>query len=116
MIHCMLRRKSTRNEPASSKAEESEPIPQIKFAKPKILLIDLDEDVTKTLRAEGYNVASGTFGSPYRVAKGSHYEPVVIKASLPNYTEQELFVIDLQSPETLPNAPADKLNPIEELD
>jgi hypothetical protein len=112
----MLRRKSTGNEPASAKAEESEPIPQVKFAKPKILLIDLDEDVANTLQAEGYNVASGTFGSPYRVAKGSHYEPVVIKASLPNYTEQELFVIDLQPPETLPNAPADKLNPMEELD
>ncbi|HYT54594.1 MAG TPA: hypothetical protein VEQ38_07775 [Verrucomicrobiae bacterium] len=112
----MLRRKPDRDKSTPVKAEESPAGPQIKFAKPKILLIDLDDDVEKTLQAEGYNVTSGTFGAPYQVGKGSHYEPVVIKASLPNYTEQELFVIDLEAPKTLPAAPADKVTPMEELD
>src|SRR5438445_11634141 len=112
----MLRRKSSGNKPVPAKAEDLQQGPPIKFAKPKILLIDLTDDVEQALRTEGYNVAPGTFGSPYRVTKGSHYEPVVVKASLPNYTEQELFVIDLKAGEVLPNAPSDKIAPMEALD
>jgi hypothetical protein len=112
----MLRRKTDRGKSTPGETEEAAAGAQIKFTKPKILLIDLGDEVEKTLRTEGYNVVSGTFGSPYRVGKGSHYEPVVIKASLPNYTEQEVFVIDLRPPETLPDAPAEKVTPMEELD
>ena len=34
----------------------------IKYQKPKILLIDLDDDAEKTIRSAGYNVSIGTFG------------------------------------------------------
>jgi hypothetical protein len=79
-------------------------------------LVDLDKDVRTILENEGYNVAVGTFGRPYQVQKRSRYEPVVVKASLPNYTEQEIIVVDLVPDEPMPNSPAEKSTPMEELD
>ena len=83
-----------------SATELSEP----KYKHPKILLIDTAPEIATTLEKEGYNVSIGTFGKPYKVQKDSGYRPVVVKASLPNYTEQEIIVIDLvaDDPETGP--------------
>lgn len=107
-----------RSAPAKKPPEqpEPEPAPVLKFEHPKILLIDLDDVVKATLEKEGYNVAVGTFGTPYKVAKHSGYKPVVVKASLPNYTEQEVIVVDLVPSEPTPDPPAEKSKPQEELD
>lgn len=104
--------------PAKKPSEQPEPAPgpALKFEHPKILLIDLDDVVKATLEKEGYNVAVGTFGTPYKVGKHSGYEPVVVKASLPNYTEQEIIVVDLVPGEPTPDPPAEKSKPMEELD
>ncbi|MFZ2654096.1 MAG: hypothetical protein WAX69_04215 [Victivallales bacterium] len=92
------------------------PVSHLKYEHPKILLIDLDNNVQKTLESEGYNVSVGTFGRPYKVQKSSGYEPVVVKASLPNHTEQEIIVIDLVPNEPIPDPPTEKTVPMQDLD
>jgi hypothetical protein len=77
--------------------------PEPRYAKPKILLVDLPEEAASRLASSGFNVQAGTFGRPYRVQKTDDYSPVIAQAHLPNYTEQEVIVIDLTPPE-----PADR--------
>lgn len=72
-----------------------------KYEKPKILLIDLPDDVFERALSAGYNASAGTFGSPYEVNKSDNYLPVIIKEfDLPNYTEQEIIFVDLTPPVT----------------
>jgi len=87
-----------------------------KHQRPKILLIDLDREVEAKLLNHGYNVASGSFGIPYEVKKGAGYEPVVIDAQLPNYSEQEIIIIDLFGREPVPSPRVEKEVPEEEAD
>ena len=72
-----------------------------KYQKPKILLIDLPDTVLDGVRSAGFNASAGTFGSPYKVARSDSYVPVIPEARLPNYTEQEIIIIDLTPPETI---------------
>ena len=110
----MFKKKPILKTPASTPAATESTAP--KFQRPKILLIDTQEDVSKTLEEDGYNVSNGTFGKPYKVQKQSGYLPVVLKASLPNYTEQEIVVIDLVPDAPEVEAPAEKATPMEEPD
>lgn len=76
-----------------------DPVAQ-KYPRPKILLIDLEEEAERVLAGAGYNVAVGSFGKPYKVEKSSGFQQVIIpKVKLPNYTEQEIIVIDLKPSE-----------------
>jgi hypothetical protein len=70
----------------------------MKFAKPKIMLVDLPQEAGESLRELGFNVAVGTFGSRYSVVK--RYDPVGVRlsADLPGLNEQEIVFIDLQQP------------------
>jgi len=70
-----------------------------RFPKPKILLVDLPEGATARLSAAGFNVVSGTLGRPYRVPRSDNYVPVIAQPHLPNYTEQEVVIIDLKAPD-----------------
>lgn len=87
-----------------------------KYQHPKILTIDTDPKVSDVLIKEGYNVSVGTFGKPYKVPKSSNYNPVVVDASLPNYTEQEIIIVDLIPGTLNSRSPAEKMVPNEELD
>jgi hypothetical protein len=80
-----------------------------KFKKPKILLIDLPEEVLKGIQSLGFNASAGTFGSPYRVAKSDDYCPLISKHNLPNYSEQDIIFIDLNPPKTLNKPVGEKL-------
>ena len=73
----------------------AETIPESRYPKPKILLVDLPEEATSRLASSGFNVQAGTFGRPYRVPAQDGYLPVIAQAHLPNYTEQEVVIIDL---------------------
>jgi hypothetical protein len=86
------------------------------YQHPKILLIDTVPEIAATLKKEGYNVSSGTFGKPYKVQKGSGYQPVVVKVSLPNFTEQEIIVIDLVPDDPESGPPGEKMAPESEPD
>jgi hypothetical protein len=73
---------------------------ELKFPKPKLLLIDLPEEVEGAVHAAGFNVRAGTFGQPYHVPPSDRFEPMFADARLPNYTEQEVVIIDLTPSET----------------
>ncbi len=79
-----------------------------KFPHPKILLIDVDPESERILKAEGYNVTLGSFGAPYRVPKSDQFSPVIVHSNLPNYTEQEIVVIDLIPRRILDQAQGEK--------
>jgi hypothetical protein len=68
----------------------------LKYPKPKILLIDLPVSAEEALKANGFNVSLGTFGKPYKVQKSSQYQQVIGSGTLPNYTEQEIVVVDIK--------------------
>jgi hypothetical protein len=77
----------------------TEPI-EVKQPRPKILLIDMDNDSVMRLRQAGFNVADGTFGAPFRVTPSGDLAPLPpIGVKLPNRDEQELIVINLAAPE-----------------
>jgi len=80
-----------------------------KYQKPKILLIDLPDTVIDSVRSAGFNASAGTFGSPYKVKLGDGYLPVIPEYHLPNYTEQEVIIIDLTPPETIDNPKGEKV-------
>jgi hypothetical protein len=87
-----------------------------KHDKPKILAIDLDEADLQVISGGGYNIASGTFGSPYVVTRSADFSPVLARAVLPNYTEQEIVIADLLSGEPGPTPDTEKHSPEEEPD
>ncbi len=68
---------------------------QTLYKHPKILLVDIKDDSNKILKSAGFNVESGTFGTPYKVEQTAGYVPVAMTAKLPNYEEQEIVIIDL---------------------
>lgn len=77
----------------------TEIVAEAKYPKPKILLVDLPEGATAKLASAGFNVNAGTFGRPYRVPASDDFLPVIAQANLPNYTEQEVIILDLTPPE-----------------
>lgn len=73
-----------------------------RYPKPKILLIDLDDESVAVLKAAGYTVAEGSFGAPYEVHKSSQYVSMVLNDRLPaNYAEQEIVIADLEPAEAI---------------
>ena len=89
----MWKRDTDKEKPSKKDAPE--------YQKPKILLIDLPDSVLDSVRSAGFNASAGTFGSPYKVELSDGYGSVICKPDLPNYTEQEIIIIDLTPPETL---------------
>ena len=71
-------------------------IPQIKYPHPKILLLDLQDDICSALKGEGYNISIGSFGTPYQVQKNDSYLPVIVNGKIPrDHAEQEIIIINL---------------------
>jgi hypothetical protein len=59
-------------------------------------LVDLKDETETVLKAEGYNVSSGSFGVPYKVPRDDSLFPVIVNGSLPlNLTAREIIVTDL---------------------
>ena len=71
-----------------------------KYKKPKILLVDMPKDTFEALQEKGLNVRKGTLGTPYEVEKTSNMRPVAYCGDLPNYTEQEIIILDFCIDET----------------
>jgi hypothetical protein len=79
----------------------------LKYEKPKILLLDLPEETLSVVQSAGFNVVSGTFGTPYKVEPDNRYLPIIPNANLPeDYTEKEVIIIDLTLPEKRVTFPA----------
>lgn len=98
------------------KAKNSNPdMPQMKYPKPKILLLDLPETATDLVDA-GFNVSTGTLGRPYKVTRESGYQALLGQAQVPNHTEQEIVVIDLSFGKLADRPVGEKHRPNGELD
>lgn len=97
-----------RKDKEKEKAKPSKKLTLI-YQKPKILLVDLPDSVLDSVRSAGFNALAGTFGSPYKVELSDDYLPVIYKPDLPNYSEQEIIIIDLTPPETLDNPEGEKM-------
>jgi hypothetical protein len=65
-----------------------------RYRKPKILAVDLPPSLVERLSNAGYNAVAGTFGRPYRVPMVDGFAPVLAKASLPNFSERGIVIID----------------------
>lgn len=78
-----------------TRVTSEESLSTIQFDKPKVLLVDLDSSASDALIKSGFNLKEGTFGTPYRVDMGSHFEPLISQPLLPNFAEQEIVVVDL---------------------
>ncbi len=73
------------------------------------MAIDLGADDVTAIRAGGFSVESGSFGTPMRVQKSERYLHVPINGQLPNVSEQEVIAADLAS-----STPSDDLDVGEE--
>lgn len=86
--------------------------PVIKYPIPKILLVDMKDETENILKAEGYNVATGSFGVPYKIPRSHKVVPVIMNGTLPtDFTEQEIIVIDLVPNEAVDLPAVEKSTP-----
>lgn len=70
-----------------------------KYPRPKVLLIDLPDDVNELVAAAGYHVTKGTFGSSWsNDPPEGGWMPISVDTALPNHGEQEIIVADLATP------------------
>ncbi len=60
----MFKKKPKENEAASSTPAKADAVIELKYSKPKILVLDLEDEVTKRLQVAGWNANAGTFGRP----------------------------------------------------
>ncbi len=81
----------------------------LKYSKPKIMLIDIKDDSENVLKKAGFNVASGTFGTPYKVKKSDKLLPVIPNQNLRNCEEKEVIIIDLMSSKMLEDVSGEKV-------
>src|SRR4051794_18782996 len=81
--------------------------PGPKHPKPKAFLVGLGDGVSDAAKQAGYNVASGTFGSPVLVGS-SELVRVPFSHRLPNLPEREIVMIDIAPPPaiTIEDAPS----------
>jgi hypothetical protein len=78
-----------------------------KYAKPQILLVDMDSESVDALRQAGFNVSTGSFGSLSQVETSGHYHHVTMEdLSLPGMEEQEIVIVN-----TAPTAAIDRGDP-----
>lgn len=95
--------KKNRKSSGDNSSSETSVLTAPRYPNPKILLLDMKDETASVLKKEGYNVCTGSFGTPYKVEKKDKYVPVIPNHSMPvNYTEQEIVVVDL-----IPNTPFD---------
>lgn len=83
----------------SPESKEAKPI----RPRPQVMLIDLDNEAGDVLKAAGYNVTVGSFGTPYKVARGSGLTVVKHSHQLTGYTEQDIVIVDTARPDAVSN-------------
>ena len=68
---------------------------ELKYPKPNILLMDVDNGVAAHLRSFGFNVEEGSFGRPYQ--PNYEGEPVYNNSNIPKYyREADIIIVDLK--------------------
>ncbi len=84
------------SEPVRDTTGDINPVTTRKYEHPKILLLDLDDDVVSALADRGFNAVAGSLGTPYTIKPQQGFVPVNRACSLPfDFKEFEIIVIDL---------------------
>jgi hypothetical protein len=66
------------------------------YDEPKILLVDLEEEVAEELACRSFSVSEATLGEPYRVEQEAEYYPIERTADFPHdYKEHDIVVLDI---------------------
>lgn len=92
--------------PADGETQETpsqEPPQGPKYPHPKILLMDVPEEVEQTLQRAGYTVETGTFGRPIQVLRDPQLLAVPRGEMPSNAMEQEIVIVDCANP-TVPTS------------
>src|SRR5689334_12321713 len=76
-----------------------------RYARPRVLLVDLPESEVQLVRDAGFNVVQGTLGKPLSVKATGGFGYVPLRAKLPGFAEQEIIVVDLATPDPVDEAP-----------
>src|SRR5438477_9785514 len=108
------RRLALRRVEVQSPPEPAEPPEEAKplYPQPQVLLIDLGDETEAVLRAEGYNVSSGTLGTPFKVERSNKHRPIPLQSQedLPlNFYEYDVVMIDLAYPENIEELQQDEI-------
>ena len=73
-----------------------------RFAKPKICLVDIDAATEDAIREAGFNVTTGTLGTPRNVKRTDQLHPVdEAWATLKGFSEQEILFVNTAKPEAV---------------
>jgi hypothetical protein len=97
------RRSPVDGDESGSPQKETEPTAQLGYQRPKVFVVDLGREDVEEIAAGGFNVTTGTFGRPTSVpAQPGHVRHLRPSAKLAGYTEQEVIVVDLASPDPVP--------------
>lgn len=95
----------------SQKIESPSPI----MESPKILLLDIENSVNRSLSYAGYNCSSGSFGRPFRVSSGGRFHAVIPNDRLEGISEMEVVIVDLTVAPAVGKS-GEKVVPAHELD
>ncbi len=96
----MFRKKAENND----KKQDTQPdTPPLKHPKPHILLMDVEKETADYLRNQGFDIAEGSFGKPYKAPRKS--QPVFVNGYISeHHTEKEIIIIEL-APDTVLEEP-----------
>lgn len=95
--------------PSRRKTVLAKATPTLRYAKPKLLLIDMDAACAEALNYAGFNVSTGTFGAPYNVKPSDTCHPIPRRSwQLPNVEEQEIIFANLERPTPVQPSAGDK--------
>ena len=83
------------------------------LSNPKILLLDMPSAIEEGLKDRGFNVESGSLGTPYELETSSVFHAVVPNFRLPRITESEIVVVDFMRDQQDYNGPETSMEVIE---
>lgn len=77
----------------------------IKYNKPEILMIDCEEEISKRLKEQGFNVEVGSFGQKYKIRDSYMKNSCIFNGDIDNIVEKDVVIIDMRQRRTdeIPN-------------
>lgn len=77
----------------SRNTEATQELNKVLYDVPKILLVDINDDVSTQLSKDGFNITTGSFGKKYRT---NGRNPIcMLNGELPFLTEQDIIIVDM---------------------
>lgn len=87
------------SEGKASEAAAQGTLTEPKYPHPRILAIDCPLEDSMALHRAGYHVQTWTFGNRVKVERSASYVPLKAMKAPPNFTEQEIVIVDCEAEE-----------------